>query len=269
MNRQDRWLFAAPATNPIECKFVLEKTIPYLALKDAKEKAIYNRAGIYKIRWLKSLDMECFYIGSSIRVQRRLQEHAVQIERFGGNLDKYHVTIDLAKQGFDLIACLRTEEKARTQALKLQGKCRTNIRESEFLFETADSCRNSTRGLSDPDCRNISALPLSGCCRSGFANTCYSQTFVPAVNSPLNIRVSVDYLSPPGAWVSTQEDFSVQVRKCGQVWDTDIGSKRLSSLGLPNTMSFSIAAVAPGEKYYIRIYSRSSEPLVADYQISQ
>jgi len=122
--------------------------------------------------------------------------------------------------------------------------------------------------LSDSDCGSTRSLPLSGSCRSGFIHTCYSETVIPSTSSALNITVSVSYTSPPGPIIEGKEDFSVQVYKCGLIWDTRIGSKRISRT-LPDTLRFSIASVTPGDKYYIKIYSRSHLPLDGDYRLAQ
>lgn len=126
--------------------------------------------------------------------------------------------------------------------------------------------------LSDRDCDEVMSLPLSGNCRTGFLNTCYSETFIPASNSRLNVEVTVDYASSPGPFVEGREDFSVQVFKCGSfwgsMWTTDIGKKRVSRT-LPDTLSFGINRVTQGDKYFIRIYSRSDQPLTGTYTIWQ
>ncbi|SIS70628.1 DUF4157 domain-containing protein [Chryseobacterium gambrini] len=122
--------------------------------------------------------------------------------------------------------------------------------------------------LSDPDCDTTNILPLAGGCRDCFHNTCYSETFIPALSSALNISVSVDYCEDPGN--IGPEDFSIQVFKCMSYRrDRYIGDKRLAEENIPSTRSFSIASVTPGDKYYIKIYSRSNWGLSATYNISQ
>jgi len=116
--------------------------------------------------------------------------------------------------------------------------------------------------LADPECGTTTPLPLHGSCRSGFVHTCYSETFVPASASALHVEVTVS------GGIPGQEDFSVQVFKCGTIWDTHIGAKRISK-SMPDTLRFDIASVTAGDKYYIKIYSRSHEPLDASYNISQ
>ena len=130
-----------------------------------------------------------------------------------------------------------------------------------------------TIGRSDPACTWIGGgetrtLPLSGCCRSGFIHNCYSEGFIPNNASPLNICVYVNYTSPPSSSIAGREDFSVQLYKCGTFKDTPIEVKRVSR-SLPDALKFSIASVTPGEKYYINIYSRSSQMLDANFQIWQ
>lgn len=130
-----------------------------------------------------------------------------------------------------------------------------------------------TPGRSDPACKWVGggptrSLPLSGCCRSGFINTCYSEAFVPKSSSPLNICVYVNYTTPPPPFVAGREDFSVQVVRCGKLKDTLIGDKRINR-SLPDALKFSIASVNPSERYYIKIYSRSNEALDADFHIWQ
>ena len=119
--------------------------------------------------------------------------------------------------------------------------------------------------LSDPKCSSVNSLPHSGTCRSGFIHTCYSETFEPSSGSALNVSVSVSY---SGSSSSGPEDFSVQVFKCGMLWDTHIGSKRLGP-NIPGTLTFSLASVTAGDKYYIKIYSRSHLGLDANYRIWQ
>jgi hypothetical protein len=285
MSRQSQWLFEAPPFTEGDLQFVANETITNLLLTNAVEDSRLNKAGVYRITWQQGGKTHVYdgkAGGGKQTVRKRLRQHLSCITRFGGDSSKYRVSVQLMAPGAspkypaklnkkgqkDLTA----QEQKRIGESKTKHKQRRIVshnreRESEFLFKTGSSC--STRGLSDADCSHITSLPVSGCCRSGFLNTCYSHTFIPRTSSRLNIRVNVDYVSPPASWVSSKEDFSVQVRKCGMVWDTDIGSKRVSSLGLPNTLSFAIASVTPGEKYYIKIYSRSSLPLVADYQIWQ
>jgi hypothetical protein len=290
MYNRNQYLFEAAVVDRGNMEFVTDKLGNKMPLKDAanKKRTDLERAGVYHITWQQD-KKEYSYIGRAgggkQTVRQRLQDHILCITRFGGDLSKYQVQVELMKPGADrkfparinqqFQKDLKTREKERIDASRNKDKAKfqsQNIRELEFLFEAVDNSCNST-GLSDSDCGAILALPLSGCCRSGFRNTCYSHTFIPAKKSPLNIRVNVDYLSPPASWVSAKEDFSVQVLKCGSVfgsaWTTDIGKKRISSLGLPNSLSFSIAAVTPGEKYFIKIYSRSGQELIADYRISQ
>jgi len=286
MNRQSQWLFEAPFSNRADFDFVAGKNYINLPLVKAVNDRNLDRAGIYKITWRHN-SKNHIYIGKAgggkQTVRQRLQDHLLCISRFGGNPSNYQVSVKLMQLGSNknypallnrqAKKALTTEEKKQIARSKADKKYISHNRESEFLFEISDNCRHSSTGLSDADCGTIRSLPLSGCCRSGFLNTCYSQTFVPPTSSPLNLKVNVDYVSPPASWVSAREDFSVQLYKCGSVfgsyWPTAIGSKRLSSTGLPNTLSFSIASVTQGDKYYIKIYSRSNEPLVADYQIWQ
>lgn len=286
MNKSSQWLFEAPFSNRADFDFVADKNYLNLPLVKAVNDEKLDRAGIYKIIWQQN-GKNHIYVGKAgggkQTVRQRLQDHMLCISRFGSSPSKYQVSVKLMKLGSNknypallnqqAKKALITEEKKQIAKSKTDKKMISHNRESEFLFEVSDSCRNSNTGLSDADCGKIGSLPLSRCCRSGFLNTCYSQTFVPTTSSSLNIKVNVDYVSPPASWVSSGEDFSVQVYKCGSVfgsyWPTTIGSKRISSPSLPNTLSFSIASVTPGEKYYIKIYSRSNEPLVADYQIWQ
>jgi len=121
--------------------------------------------------------------------------------------------------------------------------------------------------LSNPDCSTTGGLPISGSCRSGYRNTCYSETFIPSSGAALHGEVSVDYNTTPGPWLGP-EDFSVQVYKCGFLDDTRIGSKRLGP-NIPGTLNFTIASVTSGDKYYIKIYSRSNLPLDASYRVWQ
>jgi hypothetical protein len=128
-------------------------------------------------------------------------------------------------------------------------------------------------GQSDPACKwsgggSTRTLPLSGCCRSGFIHNCYSEAFIPKSGLPLHVCVYVNYTTPPSSSVAGREDFSVQVHKCGWFKDGLIGKKRISG-SLPDALKFSIASVTPGEKYYINIYSRSSQALDADFHIWQ
>ncbi len=149
---------------------------------------------------------------------------------------------------------------------------------SNSEWEAASSGRGcvqncDTTGQSDPACKwfgggAIRSLPLSGCCRSGFVHNCYSEAFLPRSSSPLTICVYVNYSTAPSPWVAGKEDFSVQVYKCGAFKDTLIGRKQISS-SLPGKLKFSIASVTPGDKYFINIYSRSSQALDADFRIWQ
>ncbi|WP_428223898.1 DUF4157 domain-containing protein [Flavobacterium sp.] len=120
--------------------------------------------------------------------------------------------------------------------------------------------------LSDPNCSSTTPMPVSGSCRDCFVHTCYSETFIPATSAALNVSVSVDYCEDPGN--TGPEDFSVQVYKCGMLSDTRIGAKRLGG-NIPDTLTFAIASVTPGDKYYIKIYSRSHLGLNSTYTISQ
>jgi Domain of unknown function (DUF4157) len=119
--------------------------------------------------------------------------------------------------------------------------------------------------LSDPDCGTTTGLPMAGSC-SGYVHTCNSETFVPGASSALHVYVSVDYASSPGT--IGPEDFSVQVRKCGTLWDTNIGSRRLGP-NIPGCLEFTIASVTPGDSYYLKIYSRSHLALDASYYVWQ
>lgn len=140
--------------------------------------------------------------------------------------------------------------------------------ELAHVLQQGTKSDNIIQRLSNPACGTTTPLPLSGSCRTGFIHTCYSETVVPSSSSALNITVTVDYTTPPGPIVAGKEDFSVQVYKCGIFWDTRIGSKRISK-SLPNTLRFSIASVTPGDKYYIKIYSRSHLPLNGQYMLAQ
>lgn len=123
--------------------------------------------------------------------------------------------------------------------------------------------------LSDYDCSSSTSLPLTGDCRECFIHNCYSETFVPALSSALNISVDVSYCEDPGN--TGPEDFSVQVYKCAPWYrggSTLIGSKRLGG-NIPTNLTFSIASVTAGDKYFINIYSRSHLGLNAHYSISQ
>jgi hypothetical protein len=288
MNRQSQWLFETSVANHrVDFEFVADKTqnLFLVDVDNAKKYPDLDRAGVYQITWQQGGKTHT-YVGKSgggrQTIRQRLQAHSLCIRRFGGNPNKYRVSIELMKPSTyknfparinkQAQRDLDIQEKKRITASKINPKLISHNRESEFLFEAVGNSCSST-GLSDSNCGAILALPLSGCCRSGFLNTCYSHTFIPSTSSPLKIKVNVDYLSPSASWIAAKEDFSVQVLKCGSVfgsaWTTDIGKKRISLLGLPNSLSFSIAAVTPGEKYFIRIYSRSSQELIADYQISQ
>ncbi|MEQ3501060.1 DUF4157 domain-containing protein [Tenacibaculum sp. SSH1-16] len=156
-----------------------------------------------------------------------------------------------------------------------EGKYSPNSKEGKHLLahelthtiQQKGMVQKKIQKLSDPECSQTNPLPHSGRCRSGFVHTCYSETFVPPSSSALNVRVSVDYNTLPGPWLGA-EDFSVQVFKCGTIWDTRIGSKRLGP-NIPGTLNFSIASVTPGDSYYIKIYSRSHLKLDANYRIWQ
>lgn len=123
----------------------------------------------------------------------------------------------------------------------------------------------SIQRLSDPDCGSTVALPMTGSC-SDFIHTCNSETFIPGSSSQISIEVEVDYAESPGN--TGPEDFSVQVYKCGTLWDTKIGSKRLGP-NIPSKFSFNIASVTSGDKYYLKIYSRSHLSLNASYSVTQ
>jgi hypothetical protein len=293
MNKQSQWLFESPhvlehdrlsyeSDSSFADEFIPDLTISNLLLINAIKDKRLDRAGVYSITW-KQNGKTHVYNGKSgghkQTLRERLQDHHLCIKRFGGDPSKYRVNVQLMQPSSNqnyparLNRKNRLDLKTRENKRISQSKSHKNrvshnkSKESDFLFEVAGSC--SSTGFSDANCGAVLALPISGCCKYGFLNTCYSHTFIPTTNAPLNIKVNVGYVSMPAPWVSDKEDFSIQVRKCGQIWDTDIGSKRTSRLGLPNTLSFSIAAVTPGEKYYIKIYSRSSQALVSDYQIWQ
>ncbi|WP_337965493.1 DUF4157 domain-containing protein [uncultured Flavobacterium sp.] len=134
------------------------------------------------------------------------------------------------------------------------------------IQQTGSKTSNNVQKLSDSDCGKTTTLNLSGSC-SEFENTCYTETFVPSKSDALKIVIDVDYVTPVGSWV--KEDFSAQVIKCGLIDDTNIGSKRLSPDNIPSTLEFKIASVTPGDKYFIRIYSRSSSALKSNYSVSQ
>jgi len=71
--------------------------------------------------------------------------------------------------------------------------------------------------LPDPNCSRTSGLSLSGSCLS-YRNTCYTETFIPATSGPVTIAIKVDYVTPQPAWI--KEDVSIQMYKCGTIWDT-------------------------------------------------
>ena len=140
--------------------------------------------------------------------------------------------------------------------------------ELTHVLQQTTQQKNIIQRLSNPDCEVTYSLPHSGECRSGFLHTCNSETVIPASSSALSITVQVDYRSFPGPVVYGKEDFSVQVKKCRWGHHQLIGSRRISRT-LPDTLSFSIASVTPGDEYYLRIYSRSRHPLEGSYSISQ
>ncbi|MCV2485104.1 DUF4157 domain-containing protein [Flavobacterium sp. SH_e] len=156
-----------------------------------------------------------------------------------------------------------------------KGKYNPNSKEGKHLLahelthtiqQTGSKKTNSVQKLSDSDCDTTTTLNLSGSC-SNYHNTCYTETFIPSKSDALKIVIDVDYMEPPASWI--KEDFSAQVIKCGRFDDTNIGSKRLSSDNIPSTLEFKIASVTPGDKYFIRIYSRSSSALKSNYSVSQ
>jgi hypothetical protein len=156
-----------------------------------------------------------------------------------------------------------------------KGKYNPNSKEGKHLLahelthtiqQTGSKTPNNVQKLSDPDCGTTKHLNLSGSCYD-YHNTCYTETFVPSKSDALKIVIDVDYMEPVGSWI--KEDFSAQVIKCGLIDDTNIGSKRLSPDNIPSTLEFNIASVTPGDKYFIRIYSRSSSALKSNYSVSQ
>lgn len=156
-----------------------------------------------------------------------------------------------------------------------KGKYNPDSKEGKHLLahelthtiqQTGSKTANNIQKLSDPDCGSTKRLNLSGSCHN-YQNTCYTETFVPSKSDALKIVIEVDYMEPVGSWI--KEDFSAQVIKCGFLNDTNIGSKRLSPDNIPSTLEFNIASVTPGDKYFIRIYSRSSSALKSNYSVSQ
>ena len=156
-----------------------------------------------------------------------------------------------------------------------KGKYNPNSKEGKHLLahelthtiqQTGSKAQNSVQKLSDSDCGSTTNLNLSGSCYD-YHNTCYTETFVPSKSDALKIIIDVDYMEPVASWI--KEDFSAQVIKCGLIDDTNIGSKRLSPGNIPSTLEFKIASVTPGDKYFIRIYSRSSSALKSNYSVSQ
>lgn len=156
-----------------------------------------------------------------------------------------------------------------------KGKYNPDSKEGKHLLahelthtiqQTGSKTANNVQKLSDPDCGSTKRLNLSGSCHN-YQNTCYTETFVPSKSDALKIVIDVDYMEPVGSWI--KEDFSAQVIKCGFLDDTNIGSKRLSPDNIPSTLEFTIASVTPGDKYFIRIYSRSSSALKSNYSVSQ
>ena len=156
-----------------------------------------------------------------------------------------------------------------------KGKYNPNSKEGKHLLahelthtiqQMGSKAQNSVQKLSDSDCSTTKHLNLTGSCYN-YYNTCYTETFIPSKSDALKIVIDVDYMEPVGAWI--KEDFSAQVIKCGLIDDTNIGSKRLSPDNIPSTLEFNIASVTPGDKYFIRIYSRSSSALKSNYSVSQ
>ena len=156
-----------------------------------------------------------------------------------------------------------------------KGKYNPDSKEGKHLLahelthtiqQTGSKTSNNVQKLSDSDCGTTTNLNLSGSCYD-YHNTCYTETFVPSKSDALKIVIDVDYIDPVGSWI--KEDFSAQVIKCGFFDDTNIGSKRLSPSNIPSTLEFKIASVTPGDKYFIRIYSRSSSALKSNYSVSQ
>lgn len=156
-----------------------------------------------------------------------------------------------------------------------KGKYNPDSKEGKHLLahelthtiqQTGSKTASNVQKLSDPDCGSTKRLNLSGSCYN-YQNTCYTETFVPSKTDALKIAIDVDYMEPVGSWI--KEDFSAQVIKCGFLDDTNIGSKRLSPGNIPSTLEFNIASVTPGDKYFIRIYSRSSSALKSNYSVSQ
>jgi hypothetical protein len=156
-----------------------------------------------------------------------------------------------------------------------KGKYNPNSKEGKHLLahelthtiqQTGSKAQNSVQKLSDPDCDATKHLNVSGSCHN-YHNTCYTETFVPSKSDALKIVIDVDYMEPVGSWI--KEDFSAQVIKCGLIDDTNIGSRRLSPDNIPSTLEFNIASVTPGDKYFIKIYSRSSSALKSNYSVSQ
>lgn len=156
-----------------------------------------------------------------------------------------------------------------------KGKYNPNSREGKHLLahelthtiqQTGSKTSNNVQKLSDPDCGSTTKLNLSGSCHN-YHNTCYTETFVPSKSDALKIVIDVDYMEPVASWI--KEDFSAQVIKCGLIDDTNIGSKRISPDNIPSTLEFKIASVTPGDKYFIRIYSRSSSALKSKYIVNQ
>ena len=119
---------------------------------------------------------------------------------------------------------------------------------------------------SSKSCGETEKLPLSNSCYD-YVGTCITETFMPDSKSTLTISIDVDYMDPPNSWI--KEDVSIQVMKCGDIYDTKIGSKRVSDGNIPLKMETKIASVTPGDKYYVIIFSRSSSRLKTYYNISQ
>lgn len=129
------------------------------------------------------------------------------------------------------------------------------------------SARDVVRRLPDPDCNTFSARPFRGSL-GPFVHTNYTPSFRGA-GATININVSVDYDTPPPPVVAGKEDFRVTVRQCHLAIDEDV--KSILSSGLPDTVRFSVTL--PGvswntyDAFYIRIYSRSSLRIRADFSI--
>lgn len=126
--------------------------------------------------------------------------------------------------------------------------------------------------LPDPNCGSATALPVRSTCpapgdpRSGFHNTCYSNSFTASAGTTVSISAIVSDAED----CDSGGDFRTELWQCHTLIDEKIRDFGTVMLGRTMTGTATIpgAGTFSSDKFYIRVYTRSSCPVTASISVS-